>query len=78
MVWLKFTFTQLTPEEINKLKSKLQMLPSMPMEDFEKELEQIDTNYPFSVPVGLQLSVCTNNCGIGLTVNYSNRNLALL
>ena len=29
----------------------------MSMEDFEKELEQIDTNYPFSVPVGLQLSI---------------------
>ena len=29
----------------------------MPMEDFEKELEQIDTNSPFSVPVGLQLSI---------------------
>ena len=48
---------QLTPEETNKLKNKLQLLPSMPMEDFEKELEQIDTNYPFSVPVGLQLSI---------------------
>ena len=27
------------------------------MEEFEKELEQIDTNCPFSMPVGLQLSV---------------------
>ena len=55
--WFKFTFAKLTPEETDKLKSKLQLLPSMPMEDFEKELEQIDTNYPFSVPVGLQLSI---------------------
>ena len=29
----------------------------MPMEQFEKELELIDTNYPFSIPIGLQLSV---------------------
>ena len=57
LVWFKFTFAQLTPEETNKLKSKLQLLPSMPMEDFEKELEQIDTHYLFSVPVGLQLSI---------------------
>ena len=57
LVWFKFTFAQLTPEETDKLKSKLQLLPSMPMEDFDKELKQIDTNYPFSVPVGLQLSI---------------------
>ena len=56
-MWFKFTFAQLTPEETNKLKGKPQLLPSMPMEDFEKELEQIDTNYPFSVPAGLQLSI---------------------
>ena len=42
---------------MNKLKSKLQLLPSMPMEEFEKQLEQIDTNYPFSLPVGLQLCI---------------------
>ena len=29
----------------------------MPMEEFKRELEQIDTNYPLSMPVGLQLSV---------------------
>ena len=57
LVWFKFTFAQLTPEETNKLKIKIQLLPPMPMKDFEKELEQIDTNYPFSVPVGLQMSI---------------------
>ena len=57
LVWLKFSFAQLTPEETIKLKNKLQLLPSMPMEDFQKEVEQIDTNYPFSVPVSLQLSI---------------------
>ena len=29
----------------------------MPMEGFEKELEQIDTHYPFCVPVGLLMSI---------------------
>ena len=29
----------------------------MPMDEFEKELELIYTNYPFSVPTGLQLSI---------------------
>ena len=57
LIWLKISFSQLTPEETNKLKNKLQLLPSMPMEEFEKELEQIDTNYPLSMPIGLQLSV---------------------
>ena len=56
LIWLKISFSQLTPEETNKLKTKLPLLP-MPMEEFEKELEQIDTNCPFSMPVGLQLSV---------------------
>ena len=32
-------------------------LDPMPMQEFEKELEQIDTKYPFSMPTGLQLSV---------------------
>ena len=32
-------------------------MPAMPMNEFEKELELIDTNYLFSIPIGLQLSV---------------------
>ena len=32
-------------------------MPAMPMNEFEKELELINTNYPFSVPTGLLLSI---------------------
>ena len=76
LVWLKISFAQLTSEETNKLKNKLQLLPSIPMEEFEKELEQIDTNYPLSVLVSLQLS--SNNCRVSLFDSYFNWDLALL
>ena len=57
LIWLKISFSQLTPEETNKLKNKLHLLPSMPMEEFERKLEQIGSNYPLSMPVDLHLSV---------------------
>ena len=57
LIWLKISFSQLTPEETNKCKSNLQLLPFMPMEEFGEELEQIDTKYPLSMPISLQLSV---------------------
>ena len=56
LVWIKLSFTQLTPEEADWLKGKLQLMPAMPMNEFEKELELIDTNSTFSIPTGLQLS----------------------
>ena len=37
LIWLKISFSKLTPEETNKLKNKLQLLSSMPMEEFEQE-----------------------------------------
>ena len=57
LVWIKLSFTQLTPEEAEQLKSKLQLMPAIPVNEFEKELELIDTNYPLSIPTGLQMSV---------------------
>ena len=47
------------------------------MKEFEKELEQIDTNYPFNIPISLPV-VCSNNCGISLFGNYIDRDLTLL
>ena len=44
LVWIKISATQLTPEESAQLKSKLQLMPAMPMNEFENELEFIDTN----------------------------------
>ena len=32
-------------------------MPAMPINEFEKEIELIDTNYPFNIPTGLQLSI---------------------
>ena len=63
LVWIKISSAQLTPEESAQLKSKLQLMPAMPMNEFEKELELINTNYPFSVPTGLLL-IYSNHCWI--------------
>ena len=49
----------------------------MPMEEFEKELEQIDTNYPLSMPISLQLSVQII-MGLAFSGHYTNQDLALL
>ena len=77
LIWFKISFSKLTPEETNKLEKKLQLLPSMPMEEFEKELEQIDTNYPLSMPGGLQMSVQII-VGLAFLAAILIRNLALL
>ena len=57
LVWLPISYAVLTEKEKQQLQKKLKFLDSMPMQEFEKELEQIDTNYPFSMPTGLQLLV---------------------
>ena len=57
LVWLQISSTVLTEKEKQQLQEKLKFLDSMPMQEFEKELEQIDTNYPFSMPTSLQLLV---------------------
>ena len=36
LVWIKISAAQLTPEESAQLKSKLQLTPAMPMNEFEK------------------------------------------
>ena len=57
LVWLQISSTVLTEKEKQQLQKKLKFLDPMPMQEFEKELEQIDTKYLFSMPTGLQLSV---------------------
>ena len=57
LVWLQISSTVLTEKEKQQLQKKLKFLDSMPMQEFEKELEQIDTKYLFSMPTGLQLLV---------------------
>ena len=57
LVWFKISFATLISEEKSQLQNKLQFLAPLPMSEFEKELQEINTKYPTSIPLGLQLSV---------------------
>ena len=57
VAWYKTNFTTLTKEEITSLKAKIMKLPSMPMDIFDKNLEMIDENYPFSLSPKLILAL---------------------
>ena len=57
MVWYKTDFTTLNKEEITSLKAKIMRLPTMPMDIFDKTLETIDENYPFSLSPKLILAL---------------------
>ena len=50
LVWYKSDFTKLTNKEIETLKAKMLKLPAMSMELFDNVLENIDEDYPFSLP----------------------------
>ena len=70
LVWHKTNFTTLTTDEIKTLKTKMLKLPTMSMDIFKNVLENIDKNYPFSLPPKLILAlliltgVCTIIIGI--------------
>ena len=49
IVWYKTSFVSLTKGEIESLKAKMLKLPTMSMDIFDKTLETIDENYPFSL-----------------------------
>ena len=57
VVWYKTDFANLTKEEIASLKAKVMKLPTMPMDIFDKTLETIDENYPFSLSPKLILAL---------------------
>ena len=57
LVWYKSDFAKLTDEEIEMLKAKVLKLPTMSMEMFDNVLENIDENYPLSLPPTLTLAV---------------------
>ena len=57
VVWYKTDFATLTKEEITSLKAKIMKLPTMPMDIFDKTLETIDENYPFSLSPKLILAL---------------------
>ena len=64
VVWYKTDFANLTKEEIASLKAKIMKLPTMPMDIFDKTLETINENYPFSLSpkLILALPVLTGVC----------------
>ena len=57
VVWYKTDFATLTKEEITSLKAKIMKLPAMPMDIFDKTLETINENYPFSLSPKLILAL---------------------
>ena len=50
-------FATLTPEEVKTLKAKMLKLPTMSMDIFNKALNNIDKNYPFSMSPKLILAL---------------------
>ena len=57
VAWYKTNITTLTKEKITSLKAKVMKLPTMPMDVFDKTLETIDENYPFSLSPQLILAL---------------------
>ena len=57
VVLYKTNFATLNKEEIALLKAKIMKLPTMPMDIFDKTLETIDENYPFSLSPKLILAL---------------------
>ena len=57
VVWYKTNFATLTKEEIATLQTKIMKLPTMPLDIFDKTLETINENYPFSLSPKLILTL---------------------
>ena len=57
LIWYKSDFTKLMNQEIETLKAKRLKLPAMSMELFDNVLEDIDEDYPFSLPPKLILAL---------------------
>ena len=72
MVWYKTDFATLTKEEITSLKAKIMKLPAMPMDIFDKTLEKINENYPFSLSPKLILAllIATGVCFTIFTILF--------
>ena len=57
MVWYKTNFATLNKDEITSLKAKIMKLPTMSMDIFDKTLETIDEQYPFTLSPKLILAL---------------------
>ena len=72
LIWHKTNFATLTPDEIKTLKAKMLKLPTMSMDIFNKVLENIDKNYPFSMSPKLILAllILTGLCTIVIGILF--------
>ena len=72
IVWYKANFVNLTKGEIESLKAKMLKLPTMSMDIFDKTLENIDENYPFSLSPKLILAllIVTGVCFIAFGILF--------
>ena len=57
VVWYKTDFAALNKDEITSLKAKIMKLPTMSMDIFDRTLETIDKDYPFSLSPKLILAL---------------------
>ena len=57
LIWHNTNFATLTPEEVKTLKAKMLKLPTMSMDIFNKALENINEDYPFSMSLKLILAL---------------------
>ena len=70
LIWYKLDFAKLMNKEIETLKAKVLKLSTMSMEIFDNVLENIDKDYPFSLPPKLILAslmsvgICVITIGI--------------
>ena len=72
LIWHKTNFAMLTTDEIKTLKAKKLKLPTMSMDIFNKVLENIDKNYPFSMSPKLILAllICIGLCTIVIGILF--------
>ena len=72
IVWYKTNFVNLTKGEIESLKAKMLKLPTMSMDIFDKTLEKIDENYPFTLSPKLILAllIVTSVCFIAFEILF--------
>ena len=72
LIWHKSNFATLTTNEIKTLKNKMLKLPTMSMDIFNKVLENIDEDYPFSLlpKLILALLILTGVCAIAMGILF--------
>ena len=72
LVWYNFNVAKLTETEIKTLKNKMLQLPPMSMDMFDKIIDNIDEDYPFSLSpkIILALLVIVGTCVIALGIIF--------